>query len=173
MTLLGAVGADAGRIDQETSVNGAQNSAAFEVAPRIAAESVPLLDLRLCHVRLMDDARYPWLILLPRRPGLEEWTALSADDQSVLSHEIAHSGKALGEAASFDKLNVAALGNIVRQMHVHVVGRRIDDAAWPDPVFGRGVRVPYAAAQRDDLAARLIARLKAPHGVAAPGPADR
>lgn len=123
----------------------------FAVAERIEADSFAVADLKLCHIRLMDDARYPWLLLLPRRPGLEEWTALGPDDLARLALEIALAGQALGEVATFDKLNVGALGNIVRQMHVHVVGRRIGDPAWPGPVWGQGIRQPYAGMERDRL----------------------
>jgi len=131
----------------------------FEVAARIAADSVPLADWALCHVRLMDDRRYPWLLLLPRRAGLEEWTDLEPGEQAELAREIGRAGAALGETVPFDKLNVAAIGNIVRQLHVHVVGRRIGDPAWPGTVWGQGTREPYAPAERDDLVAALRRRL--------------
>ena len=131
----------------------------FELAERIAAESVALVDLPLCHVRLMDDSRYPWLLLLPRRPGLVEWTELAPEDLATLSLEIAEACNALSAVASFEKLNIGALGNIVRQMHVHIIGRSVGDAAWPDPVWGRGQRQPYAPAERDRLSADLIAQL--------------
>lgn len=134
-------------------------TAEFELAQRIAVESVALAQLPLCHVRLMDDSRYPWLLLLPRRPGLVEWTELAPADLAALSLEIAQASRALGAVASFDKLNIGALGNIVRQMHVHVIGRSVGDAAWPDPVWGRGQRVPYAAEQRDRLVRDLAAQL--------------
>lgn len=134
-------------------------TAEFVLAERIAAESVALADLPLCHVRLMDDSRYPWLLLLPRRPGLVEWTELAPADLATLSLEIANACNALRAVASFEKLNIGALGNIVRQMHVHIVGRSVGDAAWPDPVWGRGQRQPYEPAQRDRLAADLIAEL--------------
>ncbi|MCX5516158.1 HIT family protein [Kaistia algarum] len=131
----------------------------FILAERIAADSVAVADLVLCHVRLMDDSRYPWLLLLPRRAGLEEWTALNAADLAQLSLEIAQTGAALQTIAVFDKLNVASLGNIVRQMHVHVVGRTIGDESWPDPIWGRGARIPYAPAERDRLVGLLGASL--------------
>lgn len=134
-------------------------TAEFVLAERIAAESVALADLPLCHVRLMDDSRYPWLLLLPRRPGLVEWTELAPDDLATLALEIADACNALRAVASFEKLNIGALGNIVRQMHVHIVGRSVGDAAWPNPVWGRGQRQPYEPAQRDRLAADLIAEL--------------
>lgn len=133
-------------------------SAAFEVAERIEADSVWIAELALCQVRLMDDRRFPWLLLLPRKPGLEEWTELDDADLATLSVEIKQAGAAVGAVSTFDKLNVGALGNIVRQMHVHVIGRSVGDAAWPGPVWGQGTREPYGAAERDALALRLQAR---------------
>lgn len=132
-------------------------SAGFEVASQIAADSVLVAEWPLCQVRLMDDRRYPWLLLLPRKPGLEEWTKLSDEDLAVLAVEIKRASVALGAVAAFDKLNVGALGNIVRQMHVHIIGRSVGDAAWPGPVWGQGTREPYAPAARDTLVGRLRA----------------
>ncbi len=99
---------------------------------------------------LMNDARYPWLILVPRRAGLVELTDLDGTEQSLLWQEVKRASAALRSAAPCDKLNVGVLGNIVRQLHVHVVGRREGDQAWPGPVWGSGESAPYAS---DDLAA--------------------
>ncbi|WP_119392583.1 HIT domain-containing protein [Taklimakanibacter lacteus] len=128
----------------------------FQLSPRLAADSIFLVDWPLCQVRLMDDARFPWLILVPRRDGLEEWTELSPEDQSVLSIEIARAGRGLAQRFSPRKLNVGALGNIVRQMHVHVIARFESDAAWPGPVWGQGVRAPYEEEPRERLTADLL-----------------
>ncbi|WEK49632.1 MAG: HIT family protein [Candidatus Kaistia colombiensis] len=130
-------------------------TAAFEVAGRIVADSAWIADWPLCQVRLMDDRRFPWLLLLPRKPGLEEWTELDDADLAVLAVEIKRAGEALGAVATFDKLNVGALGNIVRQMHVHVIGRSVGDAAWPGPVWGQGTRESYADGERGELVLRL------------------
>jgi diadenosine tetraphosphate (Ap4A) HIT family hydrolase len=132
-------------------------SASFEVNDRIAADSVLVAEWPLCQLRLMDDRRYPWLLLLPRKPRLEEWTELSDDDLAVLAVEIKRASVALGAVATFDKLNVGALGNIVRQMHVHIIGRSVGDAAWPGPVWGQGTREPYSPEARDALVGRLRA----------------
>jgi diadenosine tetraphosphate (Ap4A) HIT family hydrolase len=132
-------------------------SPAFAVNERIAADSVLVAEWPLCQLRLMDDRRYPWLLLLPRKPGLEEWTELSDDDLAVLAVEIKRASVALGAVATFDKLNVGALGNIVRQMHVHIIGRSVGDAAWPGPVWGQGTREPYSPEARDALVGRLRA----------------
>lgn len=132
-------------------------SETWSVAERIGEDSVLVVDWPLCQLRLMDDRRYPWLVLLPRRPGLEEWTELADDELAILAVEIKRASIGLGAVARFDKLNVGALGNIVRQMHVHVIGRSIGDPAWPGPVWGQGAREPYPAAERDALVTRLRA----------------
>jgi diadenosine tetraphosphate (Ap4A) HIT family hydrolase len=134
-------------------------SAAFAVAPQIEADSVLIADWSLSQLRLMDDRRFPWLLLLPRKPGLEEWTELDDSELAILAVEIKRAGAALGIVASFDKLNVGALGNIVRQMHVHIIGRTVGDAAWPGPVWGQGAREPYSLGEREALVARLQATL--------------
>lgn len=129
-------------------------SAAFVLDGRLRADSVPVLDLPLCAVRLMRDARYAWLLLVPRRAGLVEVTDLEAAAQATLWRECALAATALRSVAPCDKLNLGALGNIVRQLHVHLVARRVGDAAWPGPVWGTGRAEPYAQAA---LAARLEA----------------
>lgn len=128
----------------------------FQLSPRLAADSIFLIDWPLCQVRLMDDARFPWLILVPRRDGLEEWSELNPQDLAMLSAEIARAGCGLTRMLSPTKINVGALGNIVRQMHVHVIARFESDAAWPGPVWGQGMRVPYEEEPRDRLAADLL-----------------
>lgn len=121
---------------------------AFQADPAFDAGSVGVCDWPLCQVRLQDDARFPWLILIPRRLGLRELEDLTGEDRGVLMDEIVRAGEAvrrLGEAAGrpVHKLNVAALGNVTAQLHVHVVGRRPDDDLWPDPVWGRGAARRY------------------------------
>ena len=125
----------------------------FVVDPAFAAGSVFAADWPLCHVRLQDDARFPWLILIPRVAGATEIEHLSPSDRAVLMEETVRAGdvvRALAEAAGrpIDKLNVAAIGNVTAQLHVHVVGRRRDDGLWPDPVWGRGSAEPYDPATR-------------------------
>lgn len=115
---------------------------AFQPDPAFDAGSLFAADWPLCQVRLQDDARFPWLILLPRAAGLVEIEDLDAGRRAVLTEEIVRAGRlvrALGaaEGRPIDKLNVAALGNVTAQLHVHVVGRRRDDPLWPDPVWGR------------------------------------
>lgn len=115
----------------------------FRPDPAFDAGSVFAVDWPLCHVRVQDDARFPWLILIPRVDGATEIEHLSVAERARLVEEVVQAGalaRALGEAAGrpIDKLNVAALGNVTAQLHVHVVGRRRDDPLWPDPVWGRG-----------------------------------
>jgi diadenosine tetraphosphate (Ap4A) HIT family hydrolase len=132
----------------------------FRLARRLEADSLFLVDWPLCQVRLMDDSRFPWLVLVPRRPGLEEWTELGPGDSAELAHEIGKAGRALARMLKPTKINVGALGNIVRQMHVHVVARFDTDAAWPGPVWGQGAGVPYENAAGDRLRAGLLALLE-------------
>lgn len=132
------------------------NEAGFALDPRLAADTRPVAALPLCDVRLMNDARYPWLILVPRRASLVEITDLHEDEQAVLWQEVNRAAAALRAVAPCDKLNLGALGNIVRQLHVHVVARVEGDAAWPRPVWGHG----QAAARGDSETMILIATLQ-------------
>ena len=127
--------------------------------PQLAADTVPVLDLPLCAVLLNDDANYPWLILVPRRAGVVELIDLSEDDRAQLMTEIARVSQALRSITACHKLNVAALGNAVRQLHVHVIARQTTDAAWPNPVWGRVPRKPYEPAGRASLAETFRHRL--------------
>lgn len=129
--------------------------AGFELDPRLASDTASVADGKLCRVLLMDDARFPWLILVPRRAGMTELDDLDEDDRALLMQEIGAAMKTLRAVAECDKLNVGALGNIVRQLHVHVVARREGDAAWPGPVWGQGRAQRYTPAARDALVARL------------------
>ncbi|RDI98164.1 HIT family protein [Dyella solisilvae] len=128
----------------------------FELDPRLAADTVLVASLALCDVRLMNDTRFPWLVLTPRRAGLVEICDLADDEQCVLWREVKLASQALRETAPHDKLNLGALGNIVRQLHVHVVGRREGDAAWPGPVWGSGKAVAYEA----EALARMLEALR-------------
>jgi diadenosine tetraphosphate (Ap4A) HIT family hydrolase len=129
--------------------------ALFALDPRLAQDSIPLGDLPLSRVLLMNDANYPWLILVPRRPNLVELIDLDDSGQATLMIEVARAARALKEVTACDKLNVAALGNTVRQLHVHVIARRNDDPAGTRPVWGAVPARPYAAAERERLAGAL------------------
>lgn len=124
----------------------------FEVAPAFEAGSVAVAEWPLCHVRLQDDARFPWLILIPRVEGAVELEDLSVEQRAVLMEETVRAGALVRRLVAVEKLNVGAIGNVTAQLHVHVVGRRRDDGLWPDPVWGRGPVVPYT----DDVRARLL-----------------
>lgn len=126
----------------------------FVLDPRLAADTVPVGDLALCHVLMMDESRFPWLVLVPRRPGMSELTDLDAADAASLWEEIRLSVGVLQALSKPDKVNVAALGNVVAQLHVHVVGRFLSDPAWPGPVWGHGARIPYPAHARTQLIER-------------------
>lgn len=132
-------------------------AAGFELDARLAADTVFVADWPLCRALLMDDARFPWLVLVPRHAGLVELDDLDEDGRTRLMDEIQRAMKALRAIVACDKLNVGALGNIVRQLHMHVVARREGDAAWPGPVWGAGSRQPYAPADREVLLAHLRA----------------
>ncbi len=132
----------------------------FALDPRLAADSVKVADLPLSAVRLMRDANYPWLLLVPRRARLAELADLDAADRSILIEEIALASGALKFAVLCDRVNVAALGNIVPQLHVHIVARRRGDPAWPKPVWGAVPAKPYAAGAAEALAEKLAERLK-------------
>jgi len=123
----------------------------FEIDPALLATSHAVGDLALSQVRLHADARFPWIVLIPRRAGAGELEDLAAGERDVLLEEILRAGgaaravaAALGRPAA--KLNIGQLGNITPQLHVHVIARRPDDAAWPAPVWGFGVAEPYPAA---------------------------
>ena len=120
----------------------------FEVALAFEAGSVAAAEWPLCHVRLQDDARFPWLILIPRVEGAVELEDLSVEQRAMLMEETVRAGALVRRLGGVEKLNVGAIGNVTAQLHVHVVGRRRDDGLWPDPVWGRGGIVPYADEER-------------------------
>ena len=117
----------------------------FALDPRLAADTVAVTRLPLCDVRLMNDARFAWLVLVPRRFGMIEISDLDDSGQTALWHEVRLADAALRATCPCEKLNLGALGNIVRQLHLHVVARHHGDAAWPGPVWGHGAPALYAA----------------------------
>ena len=124
----------------------------FTLHPRLMADTAPVCDLDLSRVLLMDETTWPWLILVPRRAGLRELIDLPRGERHRLDDEIALASRALLMLYRPDKLNVAALGNVVEQLHVHVIARFEDDPAWPAPVWGRVAARPYTP---DALVARI------------------
>lgn len=131
----------------------------FELNPQIAADTLFVADLRLCTARLMRDANYPWLLLVPRIAYTIEVVDLTAEHREALMDDIVQAAAALRAVCPCDKLNVATLGNVVSQIHVHVIARRHDDPAWPKPVWGTLPPKPYAPGEAEALAAELAARL--------------
>ena len=127
---------------------------AFAPDPAFANGSIAVTDWPLCHVRLQDDGRFPWLILIPRAEGAVELEDLSAEQRALLTEETVRGGRIvrrIGERLGrpIDKLNTAAIGNVTAQLHVHILGRRRDDPLWPDPVWGRPGAVPCTTETRD------------------------
>lgn len=116
----------------------------WQLHPQLAEDTHPLAHLPLCDVRLMDDSHHPWLVLVPRVPGAVELIDLGEAQQAELMREIATVSRVLQLTMRPDKLNVAALGNMVPQLHVHVIARYRKDIAWPRPVWGNATSQPYA-----------------------------
>ena len=129
---------------------------------QLEKDTTPVGDLPLSRVLAVNDANFPWVLLVPRRPDASEIIDLAEPDQARLTTEIARVASALKRITSCDKLNVAAIGNVVPQLHVHVVARRIGDAAWPRPVWGAVPAKPYGAGEL----ARFIAALRRTLGFA-------
>jgi diadenosine tetraphosphate (Ap4A) HIT family hydrolase len=135
----------------------------FELDPAFLRTSEALGDLALCHVHLQADARFPWIVLIPRAAGARELEDLTPEQRGLLLDEVlaaGHAVRAVGLALGREvaKLNIGQLGNVTPQLHVHVVGRRPDDAAWPGPVWGNGTAAAYAPA---DLARAISAAKEA------------
>ncbi|MCB1445644.1 MAG: HIT domain-containing protein [Rhizobiaceae bacterium] len=130
--------------------------AAFELNDRLRDDSDFIVALGLCELRLMDDRRWPWLVLIPQRPGIEELFELKPLDQALLTFETNLVAEALKKVAEATKVNVGALGNIVRQLHVHVVARRENDPNWPGPVWGFGARESYGADEKKALIEKIL-----------------
>ena len=129
--------------------------ARYELHPQLAADTHPLAALELCELRLMDDANYPWLVLVPRVPDAGELVDLQGEQRHRLVDEIDRTAHALRTVFRPRKLNVAALGNIVSQLHVHVIARFEQDPAWPSPVWGRVAARPYTPEMLVDRIALL------------------
>ena len=127
----------------------------WSLHPQLAQDTVPVGDLALSRVLLANDANFSWAILVPRRPGLVELIDLEENAQIQLLGEIAAAARALKSITECEKLNIAALGNQVPQLHIHVIARRHSDAAWPKPVWGAAAPAAYIPAVRDGLIGAL------------------
>ena len=124
----------------------------FELHPTLLADTVAGASLPLCELLIMKDENYPWFVLVPRQPNLREAYELSAEDQQQLTREVNGFAKFLQQAVGAEKMNVAALGNMVSQLHVHVIARSSADPAWPAPVWGKHPAKPLSD---ETLAQRL------------------
>ncbi len=129
----------------------------FQLDERLAADTLPVLSLGLCSLRLMNDCRWPWLILVPQRANIREIYELTPLDQAMLTFETTLVSETLAKMTACYKLNTGALGNVVPQLHLHIVARNEGDENWPRPVWGFGGKVAYTS----DAAEQFIDRLRA------------
>jgi diadenosine tetraphosphate (Ap4A) HIT family hydrolase len=134
----------------------------WSLHPQLARDTTAIGDLALSRVLVVNDANWPWLLLVPRRLGACEIIDLDEVEQAQLMTEIARAGRALKEVTACDKLNVAALGNVVPQLHVHVIARRAGDAGWPKPIWGEAPPVPYEPRELEQFIAAIQRKLWAP-----------
>ena len=136
-------------------MNTANSPPEWSLHPRLEQDSISIADLPLSRLLLSCDANYPWLLLVPRRVGASEIIDLDQADQAQLMAEIDTVSRALKAVTVCDKLNIAAIGNVVPQLHIHIVARRHDDPAWPKPVWGVVLARPYDLAEGESLIAAL------------------
>lgn len=127
----------------------------FKLHPQLAKDSLHLADLELCQLRLINDQRFYWLLLIPRVAEVSEITDLSPTDYQQLGLEVGLLSRVIKPLTQADKLNIATLGNRVAQLHLHLIARFTKDAAWPDPVWGVGTAEPYSLEKVKDLAMEL------------------
>jgi diadenosine tetraphosphate (Ap4A) HIT family hydrolase len=127
----------------------------FTLDPRLQQDTLVVGDFALCRLLLMNDAQFPWFILVPRREEVSELFQLDIDDQRLLWQETTELAETLKDTFAADKMNVATLGNMVSQLHMHVIVRRREDAAWPAPVWGKLPAQPYSAEQLAAVMAKL------------------
>ena len=130
---------------------------------KLADDSIFVADWPLSQLRLINDSRFPWLVLVPRLSNIEEIFQLSSDDQQRLLQESSHLAKTLSDLFKADKMNVAALGNVVRQLHVHHIVRYVDDCCYPSPVWGVGEALPYKDIELQQRVDELRAALTLVH----------
>jgi diadenosine tetraphosphate (Ap4A) HIT family hydrolase len=132
---------------------------AFELDPRLARDTELVESLGLCQLRMMKDSRWPWFMLVPQRNDVSELFQLTPLDQALLTFETNMVAAALKKATGAEKINVAAIGNIVRQLHVHIVARSDGDPNWPGPIWGYGQAEPYEDAAKQLLIKSLTENL--------------
>lgn len=122
----------------------------FQLHPQLVNDTFVAGDFQMCRLLLMNDRQYPWFILVPRRENLRELYELGELDRQQVDRESATLAKAMMEAFGGEKMNIASLGNIVPQLHIHHIVRRANDPAWPAPVWGRHPAQPYTPMQKEE-----------------------
>jgi diadenosine tetraphosphate (Ap4A) HIT family hydrolase len=127
----------------------------FTLHQKLQKDTVEIIPLTLSRVLFMNDSSFPWIILVPEREGIHEIHELGIGDRSLLIEEIAAASEIIGDLFSPDRVNVGVLGNIVPQLHVHIIGRFRTDRAWPGPVWGTGPAKPYAEEELDAVSGRI------------------
>jgi len=132
----------------------------FQLHPRLEQDSIAIGQFNLTELRLINDSQYPWFILVPKRPEITEVYQLSETEQQLLQHESSLLAKTLSELYKADKMNIAAIGNMVPQLHIHHIVRYKTDIAWPAPVWGKFDAAPYTKQQIEKIAVQLKNRLK-------------
>lgn len=138
------------------------NKRRFQLHPQLQQDSFPVTYFDLCELRLINDSQYPWFILVPQRDNIREIYQLTPVEQQQLQHESCFLAEQLAALYHADKMNIAAIGNIVPQLHIHHIVRYTHDKAWPAPVWGKYAASAYTEAQRDEQLLRLQAILKQP-----------
>ncbi len=129
--------------------------AMFELHPQLAADTVLIKKLELSHVLLSKDSRFPWLILVPEIDGASDLHALSPQNYRTVCEEMQLVASKMQVAFTPDKMNIASLGNMVSQLHIHIVARWKEDAAWPAPIWGNGEAIPYSPEELQSKVDRL------------------
>ncbi len=132
------------------------HKAQFRLHPQLAKDCIRIGRFPLCHLLMMNDATYPWFILVPEVGGVREIYELSETDQGQLMRESVHLAGRLAKAFAADKMNIAALGNVVPQLHIHHIVRFRNDPAWPAPVWGKTAARPYDEAEVEAMRMRMV-----------------
>lgn len=134
----------------------------FELNPRLAADTLEICDLGQCQLRLMNDARFVWCILVPKITGAFEWHDLPEMAANAVFSETMQVSRALKSLENIDKINIGAIGNVVSQLHIHVIGRQVNDAVWPAPVWGNGTPLAYDDAGAKNIIEKIKTALQKP-----------
>lgn len=132
----------------------------FQLHPRLEQDSIAIGQFDLTELRLINDSQYPWFILVPKRPDISEVYQLPETEQQLLQQESSLLAKTLSELYKADKMNIAAIGNMVPQLHIHHIVRYKADIAWPAPVWGKFEAIPYSEKQIEIIVAQLANGLK-------------